>query len=80
MNPHDLLNLEFVMQLDDQEFDQWCMTLSESEIGYVLALIQQARALRLFEIFEVADEVLDSQEDLSDAKDLLKKFTLNQNQ
>lgn len=72
MNEHDRNNLNFIMSLDEDGFEQWSATLSEDDVNYALELIKAARIEVLMKTAEYADEV----EDTSEAMSVLKGFML----
>jgi hypothetical protein len=73
MNDFDRDNLEFFLSVEESEFDEWMNQASSSEINYAISLIQTHRA----ELITQEMNLLDDEEDVSEAADLLKKFTLN---
>jgi len=72
MNDWDKNNLMFIMKLSRQELIEWFMESSEDDRLYAEELL--ARAHLLLDVKEV--EFFDDTEDLSDAKTVLKQFTL----
>lgn len=72
MNDYDRNNLQFIMSLDEKQFDEWYTSISDDDVEYALELIQQARLELNMKIHEVTDEVADT----SLAKAALKKFML----
>jgi len=72
MNDWDKNNLMFIMKLSRKELAEWFMESSEDDRLYAEELL--ARAHILLGIEEV--EICDDPENLSDAKSVLKQFTL----
>ena len=72
MNDHDRSNLQFIMSLDEDGFDQWSASLSEDDVDYALELIKTARTELIMQVASVTDDV----EDTSEAMDVLKGFML----
>ena len=74
MNSYDRNNLNYIMSLDDQEFEAWALSVPDDEIQYAMELIQTARTER----FVIEQELLDALEesDLSEARAVLQKFRL----
>jgi hypothetical protein len=60
MNAHDKSNLDFVISLDDDEFDQWAEHASNDDLLYALELISTAKAELELERLEVLDMQLGS--------------------
>ncbi len=73
MNKHDRDNYLFLMSLTPEQFDEWFMTIDEDDVQYAMELIQMARS----EIAEQLASLFDDVVELSDARDVLGKFTLN---
>ena len=74
MNDWDRDNLNFILSLNEDEFETWLVYLSEDDQLYALELI---RAKRL-ELLEQEDELLNelAEEDLTLANQVLAKFRL----
>ena len=72
MNDWDKNNLNFIMSLSSKEFDDWYECLDDDDIKYAMELLAQARA----EVAEQSASRLDTIEDITDAKNILGKFTL----
>lgn len=72
MNDHDRNNLNFIMSLDENGFDEWSATLSEDDVDYALELLKIARSEVMMKALECVDEV----EDTHEAMNVLKGFML----
>ena len=74
MNSYDRNNLNYIMSLDDEEFEAWALSVPDDEIQYAMELIQTART----EHFVIEQELLDALEesDLSEARAVLQQFRL----
>lgn len=72
MNKHDKDNYLFLMSLDPKQFDEWFMTIDDDDIQYAMELFRMAR----LEIAEQIATVLDDVQDVTEASNLLKRFTL----
>lgn len=72
MNQHDRDNYLFLMSLTPDQFDEWFMSIDEDDVQYAMELIQMARA----EISEQLAQVFDDVMDVSEAANILKRFTL----
>lgn len=72
MNEFDRDNLEFFLTVSTSEFDEWADQASMEDINYAIKLIQTAR----LELVNQEIDLLDQVEDISEAKQFLKKFTL----
>lgn len=73
MNDFDRDNLEFFLNTDSYEFEEWMEQATPAEIDYAIRLIQTHRA----ELITQEMNLLDDEEDVAEAANLLKKFTLN---
>lgn len=73
MNPHDKNNLDFLMNINIDTFNEWANQASDDDIAYALELIKQARAALEVDLVEVLNDV----EDCTEAKSVLQKFMLN---
>lgn len=72
MNDHDRNNLNFIMSLDEDGFEQWSATLSQDDVDYALELIKAARVEVMMKAAEYSDEI----EDTTEAMSVLKGFML----
>lgn len=72
MNDHDRNNLNFIMSLDEDGFEEWSATLSQDDVDYALELIKAARVEVMMKAAEYTDEVKDTAEAMS----VLKGFML----
>jgi hypothetical protein len=59
VNPYDLQNLNFIMSLTDDEFDEWMMTIGDDDIAYAIELIQLRRSELESEEIKFNDEITD---------------------
>lgn len=74
MNDYDRSQLNYIMSLDDYEFELWAMSIPDDDIRYAIELIQQARLENAIQEQELLDQLEDS--DLGEARAVLKKFML----
>ena len=58
MNPNDRKNVNFIMSLNDDQFEIWAVELSQDDIDYAVELIKQAR-------LDLLDKVKDNLSKLS---------------
>lgn len=71
MNQFDRENFDFMMQLSDEEFDEFFADMPIDDIDYAIELIQQARSDLLVQEYNL----LDSEEpDLSEAQAVLSRI------
>ena len=59
MNPYDLNNLNYIMSLTDDEFDEWMMTVGDDDISYAIELIKLRRAELDSELMDIVDDITD---------------------
>ena len=71
MNDFDKDNLEFFLHGDQKEFEEWMNQASSEELDYAIRLIRIAK----LELAEQEYAMLDEVPYVTDAKELLKKFT-----
>lgn len=74
MNRHDQDNLNFIMSLDDEQFEAWASDATEDDIQYALEILQTARVERMLQEQDLLDLIADS--DLAEARVVLEKFML----
>jgi len=74
MNDYDRSQLNYIMSLDDQQFELWAMSIPTDDIQYAIELIQAARLESAIQEQELLDQLEDS--DLAEANAVLKKFML----
>lgn len=72
MNDWDKNNLQFILSLKEDEFEDWYACLDEDDVAYAMELLQQARTEVNMQLVSLNDDV----EDVSDAANVLKQFTL----
>ena len=70
MNNRDINNLQVLMRVSDEEFDQWCLRATPDDYEYALSLFKAKNAIDMMHQLEKPVN------DISDAKDILKKYTL----
>lgn len=75
MNDWDRNNLQFIMSLTPEQFDEWYSSISQDDVEYAIEIIKQARSETVVKMAEIFDET----EDLSLARTVLSKFTLKGN-
>ncbi len=74
MNKHDRIQLNFIMSLSDEDFEDWAQQIPVEDVQYAIELIQQARTEAAIQEQELLDALEDS--DLDEANAVLKKFML----
>lgn len=78
MNPWDLDNLRFLMNIKQNEFDEWMEQASEDDIDYALELIKCARSELTVQLMDAEEELQECDGmDLSEAQKVLAKFVLH---
>jgi hypothetical protein len=70
MNNRDINNLQFLMRVSDEEFEQWCLRATPDDYDYALSLFKAKNAIDMMHQLEKPVN------DISDAKDVLKKYML----
>ena len=72
MNDWDKNNLQFILSLNEDEFEDWYACLDEDDVAYAMELLKQARTEVNVQLASLYDDILD----VTDAKNVLKQFTL----
>ena len=72
MNNWDKNNLQFILSLDEESFEDWYATLSTDDMDYAMELLRTARTEVAMELASLNDEV----KNVSEAASILKQFTL----
>lgn len=75
MNDWDKNNLQFILSLSSEEFEDWYGSISDDDMDYAMELLQRARA----EVGVQIASLYDNCDNVNDAKKLLKQFTLKGN-
>jgi hypothetical protein len=75
MNDWDRNNLQFILSLTPEQFDEWYSSISQDDVEYAIEIIRQARSETVVKMAEIFDEV----PDLSLARSVLANFTLKGN-
>jgi len=65
MNPRDLDNFNYMMSLNEAEFDEWLLTISNDDVNYAMELIQVRREELAMAELGLSDEVGDFTEALA---------------
>jgi hypothetical protein len=73
MNDHDKDNLEFLMAISKNTLLDWCDQASDDDIQYAIELLKQ----RQIEVDMELATVLDDVEDVTEAKTVLSKYSIN---
>ena len=74
MNDYDRSQLNYIMSLDDKQFEEWADSATDDDIKYALEILQAARVEKTVQEYEFLDNLQDY--DLEDARAVLKKFML----
>lgn len=74
MNSHDRSNLNFIMSLNEQEFDSWLNFMSNEDIDYALELIRRAKAENQLEEMELAEVMYMHDDDMTEANKVIDKI------
>lgn len=74
MNEYDRDQLNFIMSLDDEAFNDWATAMADDDIKYAIELIQAARLENAILEQELLEALEDS--DLAEANAVLSKFRL----
>lgn len=75
MNPNDRENVNFIMNLSDDEFESWASELSIEDIQAAIDAIKQSR----IELMDYEDSIMNAtaeENNFAEARDVLKKFML----
>ena len=72
MNDHDKGNLEFILSLDYDEFDQWMETLDEDDMQYAIDLIRRGRQELLEQYVDLT--VNSEHPELKDARQVIDRI------
>lgn len=75
MNPNDRKNVNFIMNLSDDEFESWASELSIEDIQAAINAIKQSR----IELMDYEDSIMNAtaeESNFAEARDVLKKFML----
>ncbi len=72
MNNWDKNNLQFILSLTPEQFDEWYSSIGQDDVEYAIEIIKQAR----LETSLMIAEAFDDTEDLTEARQVLSKFTL----
>jgi len=74
MNSHDRSNLNFIMSLNEQEFDSWLSFMSSEDIDYALELIRRAKAENQLEEMELAEVMYSQDDDMTEANEIINRI------
>lgn len=72
MNDWDKNNLQFILSLNEDQFEDWYAALDEDDIVYAMELLKTARTEVNMQLVSLHDDI----EDVTDAATILKQFTL----
>jgi allophanate hydrolase subunit 1 len=74
MNFRDKNNLEFLMGISNEEFDDWLEVASNDDVDYALELIRKSKTEKMVEIIELQDLMAQYEDDMTDAKMILERI------
>ena len=74
MNSHDRSNLNFIMSMNEQEFDSWLSFMSNEDIDYALELIRRAKAENQLEEMELAEVMYSQDDDMTEANEIINRI------
>lgn len=75
MNDYDRNNLNYIMGLDNEQFDAWAQEMPDDDIRYAIEIIQAAR-LELLEQEHALMEADLEESAFDEARSVLQKFRL----
>lgn len=70
MNDWDKDNLNFLLTVSSEVFEDWLAQADEDDIEYAMELLREAKSELIVEKMEILDDV----EDTTDAKSILQKI------
>lgn len=76
MNDWDQNNLNFLLSLTQDEFEQFMNDSSDDDLAYALELVQREKSTVLNKMEELIDIVANDNMDLTEAQSVLAKFRL----
>ena len=74
MNDYDLNNYNYVMNLSEEQYDEFLDTASDDDLAYLQELMDQKKAELQLSIMEYEDKLASL--DVSQAQSLLRKYML----
>lgn len=77
MKKYDRDNLNFLMKCTEKDFDEWMDEASNDEVEYAMELIRQAKSELIIEEIELQDLTVKFEDDMDDAKQILKRIKKN---
>ena len=72
MNDWDKNNLQFILSLNEDEFEDWYACLDEDDVAYAMELLKTARTEINMHLASLHDDI----QNVNDAATVLKQFTL----
>ena len=75
MNKHDQDNVNFIMSLNDEQFEAWAEDATDDDIKYALEILQTARTERMVQEQNLMEVEL-GQSTFDEARAVLQKFRL----
>lgn len=76
MNDWDQNNLNFLLSLTPEEFEQFMNDSDEDDLAYALELVQREKSTVLNKMEELIETVVNENMDLTEAQSVLAKFRL----
>lgn len=74
MNSRDRLNLDFILNTDSKQFDEWIETVGADDIDYALELIRRAKVEKTMEMIELQDLMAEYEDEMDDAKHIINRI------
>lgn len=74
MNSRDKQNLDFLLNVPAEEFEDWLDVATDDDVDYALELIRKHKAEKFVEIMEIEEVMYSFEEDMMDAKEVIGKI------
>ena len=74
MNSRDRTNLDFLLNIPAEEFDDWLDKASDDDVDYALEIIRKSKAELILETVELEEVMYSYEEDMAEANKVIQRI------
>ena len=74
MNSRDRTNLDFLLNIPAEEFDDWLDKASDDDVDYALEIIRKSKAETIVEMIELEEVMYSYEEDMAEANKVIERI------
>ena len=74
MNSRDRTNLDFLLNIPAEEFDDWLDKASDDDVDYALEIIRKSKAEMILETIELEEVMYSYEDDMAEANKVIQRI------